>query len=97
MNGERAGAEWNLARSGEGGRLVHRRSRSGRDRGSSHSLRRLGETGTLVIWRDLDRLFEDEAGQKRDEIVNEKLAVVERHLSLVFHRFLAGEVKGGGS
>ena len=39
-------------------------------------------------------MFEDETGQKRDEIVNEKLAVVERHLSLVFHRFLAGEVKG---
>jgi hypothetical protein len=48
----------------------------------------------LVIWRDLDRLFEDEIGTKRDEIVNDKLAVVERHLSLVFHRFLSGEVKG---
>lgn len=54
----------------------------------------LGVHGTLVTWRDLDRLFEDEAGNKRNEIVNEKLAVVERHLSLVFHRFLAGEVKG---
>lgn len=54
----------------------------------------LGDKGTLVIWRDLDRLFEDETGHKRDEIVNEKLAVVERHLALVFHRFIAGEVKG---
>lgn len=54
----------------------------------------LGETGTLIIWRDLDRLFEDETGRRRDEIVNEKLTIVERHLSLVFHRFLAGEVKG---
>lgn len=54
----------------------------------------LSDTGTLVIWRDLDRFFEDENGQKRDEIVNEKLAGVARHLSLVFHRFLAGEVKG---
>jgi hypothetical protein len=54
----------------------------------------LGDTGTLVIWRDLDRLFEDETGQKRDEIVNEKLAMVERHLSLVFHRFLSGDVRG---
>lgn len=54
----------------------------------------LGDIGTLVVWRDLDRLLEDETGQKRDEIVNEKLAVVERHLSLVFHRFLAGDVKG---
>jgi hypothetical protein len=54
----------------------------------------LGVHGTLIVWRDLDRLFEDEVGSKRDEIVNDKLAVVERHLSLVFHRFLAGEVKG---
>ena len=50
--------------------------------------------GTAVVWRNLDRLFEDETGAKRDEIVNEKLDVVERHLSLVFHRFLSGEVRG---
>lgn len=50
--------------------------------------------GTAVVWRNLDRLFEDETGAKRDEIVNEKLDVVEKHLSLVFHRFLSGEVRG---
>jgi hypothetical protein len=55
---------------------------------------RLGKNGTVVIWTDLDRLFEDEIGARRDEIVNEKLGIVERHLSLVFHRFLSGEVKG---
>lgn len=54
----------------------------------------LAEQGTAVIWRNLDRLLEDEAGDIRDEIVNEKLAAVGRHLSLVFHRFLSGEVKG---
>lgn len=54
----------------------------------------LGSNGTLVIWRDLDRLLEEQAGRKRDEIVSEKLVAVERHLSLVFHRFLAGEVRG---
>lgn len=54
----------------------------------------LSNTGTLVIWRDLDRLIEDENGHKRDEIINEKLGVVGRHLSLVFHRFLSGELKG---
>ncbi len=53
----------------------------------------LGENGTVVIWRSLDRLFEDEIGKKRDEIVNEKLDVVEKHLALVFHRFLSGEAK----
>lgn len=57
-------------------------------------LERLGQHGTVVIWTDLDRLFEDETGNRRDEIVNEKLSIVERHLSLVFHRFLAGEVRG---
>ena len=50
--------------------------------------------GTAVIWRELDRLMEDEAGDRRDEIVNEKLEAVGRHLSLVFHRFLSGEIKG---
>ena len=43
-------------------------------------------SGTVVVWRSLDRLFEDEVGQKRDEIVNEKLDVVGKHLALVFHR-----------
>ncbi len=55
---------------------------------------RLGGEGTIIIWRSLDRLFEDEIGARRDEIVNEKLDVVEKHLALVFHRFLSGEVKG---
>ncbi len=55
---------------------------------------RLGGQGTAIIWRKLDRLMEDEAGNHRDEIVNEKLEAVGRHLSLVFHRFLSGEIKG---
>jgi hypothetical protein len=53
---------------------------------------RLGGPGTLVVWRKLDRLFEDEAGQGRDETVNEKLSLLRDHLALVFHRFLSGEV-----
>lgn len=91
--GERPGAEWNLAQIEEDDdwfiavlepeEIVQQ-----------PFIEMLGDTGTLVVWRDLDRLLEDETGQKRDEIVNEKLAIVERHLSLVFHRFLAGDVKG---
>lgn len=57
-------------------------------------LDRIGASGTAVIWRELDRLAEDEVGDRRDEIISEKLDAVGRHLSLVFHRFLAGEVKG---
>lgn len=55
---------------------------------------RLGKHGTAVLWRELDRMLEDEVGDRREEIVNEKLEVVGRHLALVFHRFLSGEVKG---
>lgn len=54
----------------------------------------LGDQGTAVIWRNLDRLVETDDAHRQQEIVNEKLGTVERHLSLVFHRFLAGEVKG---
>lgn len=54
----------------------------------------LGNQGTVVIWQELDRLMEDETGDRGQEIVNEKLEVVGRHLSLVFHRFLSGEIKG---
>jgi len=56
-------------------------------------LNQLTKTGTAVIWTKLDRLFEDQQGSKREEIVFEKLDAVDRHLSLVFHRFLAAEVK----
>ena len=93
VQGERSGAEWCLAKIEEdddwfisileADEIVEQ-----------PFIETLSDTGTLVIWRDLDRLFEDETGHKRDEIVNEKLAVVEKHLSLVFHRFLAGEVRG---
>lgn len=54
----------------------------------------IGVHGTAVIWRELDRLVEDEAGERRDEIVSEKLDALGNHLALVFHRFLAGDVRG---
>lgn len=91
--GHRAGAEWSLARIEEDDDWFISVLEPS-EIAEQPFIETLGETGTLVIWRDLDRLLEEETGQKRDEIVNEKLAVVERHLSLVFHRFLAGEVKG---
>jgi hypothetical protein len=55
-------------------------------------IERLKTQGTLVVWRILDRLFEDEEGTHRDNIVNDKLSSLRDHLSLVFHRFLEGDV-----
>lgn len=54
----------------------------------------LGRNGTLVVWRELDRLLEDAIGPKQHEIINEKLDSLGKHLSLVFHRYLAGEIRG---
>lgn len=91
--GIRCGAEWDLDRIDRADDwiltiLEHE------DLGTLPYVDRIGAHGTAVIWRKLDRLVEDEAGDRLDELVSEKLDAVGRHLSLVFHRFLAGEVKG---
>ena len=52
----------------------------------------LPEQGTMVLWRNLDRLIEDSEGHIRQQIANKKLAAVTQHLSLVFHRFMKGDV-----
>ncbi len=51
----------------------------------------LPERGTLVLWRNLDRLFEDYEGHERQEVVNKKLSEARQHIALVFHRFMEGE------
>lgn len=54
------------------------------------ALDHLGPTGTLVLWQKLDRIAatysHDRA--KRAEIINRRVAETERHLRLVFHRFM---------
>lgn len=55
---------------------------------------RISTHGTAVICKQLDRLVEDQEGNRRNEIVSEKLDALGKHLSLVFHRFLSGDVKG---
>jgi len=53
----------------------------------------LSKTGTLVLWRKLDRLG-GSSGKKIDKAVLAEIAALEHHLSLVFHRFLDGEATG---
>lgn len=51
---------------------------------------RLGEHGTMVLWRSLDRLsggIENDL-RRRAEHINRVLAAAERHIRLVFHRFM---------
>ncbi|WP_299285031.1 ATP-binding protein [uncultured Tateyamaria sp.] len=52
----------------------------------------LPETGTVVIWENLDRLNGGYTHDlvKRAEHINSELSQAERHLCLVFHRFIEG-------
>ena len=50
----------------------------------------LGPSGTVVLWQKLDRLtggYSHNAA-KRAEVINQRIAETERHLRLVFHRFM---------
>jgi hypothetical protein len=47
------------------------------------------ESGTLVVWTDLDQLIE--ATQEPQEAILENFQELNQHLSLIFHRFLSGE------
>ena len=49
----------------------------------------LGETGTVVVWKKLDRLIGDvDISAKITELMNAEFSFAERHLRLTFHRFL---------
>ena len=52
--------------------------------------------GTVIVWQNLDRLFGDRelsAEKKKSELMAMS-ELTEQHVSLVFHKFLTGEVKG---
>lgn len=92
-DGVRCGAEWNLDRIDAADEWILS-ILDDADLEALPYVDRIGVHGTAVVWRELDRLVEDAAGDRRDEIVSEKLDALGRHLALVFHRFLAGDVKG---
>lgn len=51
----------------------------------------LGEVGTLVVWQHLDRLDLGQDPDKVHRVMNERVMSICDHVSLVFHRFIAGE------
>jgi len=55
-----------------------------------------GHKGTVVLWERLDRVLEDyehPAGQAAESGLKRSCRDIERHLAMVFNRFLAGEAK----
>lgn len=53
----------------------------------------LSNQGTYVLWRKLDRLLESSVNERSKTNAYDKLSVVENHLALVFHRYIAGDYK----
>ena len=52
---------------------------------------RIGKSGTAVVWENLDRLVSGTAAENADnrDVFNDRIELVEKHLAMVFHRFLA--------
>jgi len=49
-------------------------------------------SGTMVIWTAMDRLAAGDHGD--GSVVSARMESVRKHISLVFHRYLSGEVEG---
>jgi hypothetical protein len=52
------------------------------------------QTGTVVLWQRLDRILGYQYGESARKRLANMCRELEQHLSMVFHRFLAGEVRG---
>ncbi len=51
----------------------------------------LGTSGTVVLWRQLDRLDLGTDPKHFHQVMNERIASICDHVALVFHRFITGE------
>lgn len=56
-------------------------------------INQLSNQGTCVLWQKLDRLLESQQYTINEADVYTKLDHVERHLALIYHRYLSGEFK----
>jgi len=59
---------------------------------SDHFKLEIGTSGTVVIWEKLDRVVRDAQvdNPRHHDLFNERAALVEQHLGMVFHRFMSG-------
>lgn len=88
-NGETTAAAWDLDRVGETNRwsavILD-------DPTTVPSAQHLKDSGTIVVWKKLDRLdggYKND-GTKRTQTLNAAFSSAERHLRLVFHRYISG-------
>jgi hypothetical protein len=53
----------------------------------------LRNNGTLVLWEETDRIIDNTISSLTEDIVYEKIKILQKHLELVFHRYLKGNNK----
>lgn len=88
-DGKISGAQWDLDLISERNQWLINRLTRDEIRTFPH-VRDLPRNGTLVIWQKLDRLLEADSPEQQRRISQEKFMDVERHIALVFHRYIGG-------
>ncbi len=91
-NGEWSGAVWNMDTLSEQNEWILG-VLNAREISDIPYTDQIAGDGTLVLWRKLDRLFGGERYDLHQYLLLEKFEAVEKHLALVFHRFLSHEIK----
>jgi hypothetical protein len=84
------GMRWDLDRVAATNRWEITEIHSSEQTGLPCSLPNTG-SGTLVLWRKIDRMELAGIGDIGHDAFNELMAFVRQHLARIFHRFLAGE------
>lgn len=60
---------------------------------SLYMINKLKSNGTLVLWQNTDRVIDETALELTEKMIYEKIEDLQKHLELVFHRYLIGKDK----
>ena len=58
-----------------------------------YKISELNKNGTLVLWEETDRIVDNSVSDANEDVVYEKIENLQKHLELVFHRYLKGKDK----
>jgi hypothetical protein len=92
---ETSGRQWNLDRVAESGQWLLK-VLTDEEIASLPEMDLLGDQGTIVCWRQLDRLEGQYQGLSLGDALTDAMSQAEKHLQLVFHRFLGRLREDGG-
>jgi len=60
---------------------------------SLYKVDKLNKNGTLVLWEKTDRIIDNSVSDNQEDFVYEKIENLQKHLELIFHRYLKGKDK----